>query len=365
MMGFKSPQFQNTESSVVDTVLEKNDKWRLASHIQKAVRQGKAEHARWGAEQLAFVDQSYLSYRLSVIAVEDVGAGSPDVILEAMKDGWGKKIIEEKGGKDFLIQTAVNYANAVKDRLPCDWISCHHWLEPFEHKYGPWESLSYQTASQEAFNPDLSWWERGLFAWNAAGTKRFASGILPVHEGNWEAWKNTCASLSNHAEIESIMRLGEHQREAHPVFLGLALHERYRRPESKIEQFKLLNLPDIGPWLSSAYDKHTSEGTKALRYWLRRHSPSQQWLASQGLNEDAQLDAMGRLMFWMEGGVCNQEWTHDLTRQLRIDGKRLYLQRNHLPPKEFASFCAQPQSWHEARSSVIPVQKIKRPSFKV
>lgn len=358
-MGFKTSQF-TPELPPENWALDKNDKWRLASHIQKSVRQGKADHARWGALELSKIDRSYLSYRLSVIAVEDVGAGDPDLIWDIMKDGWGKKVIEEKGGVEFLIETAVRYANAVKDRLPCDWISCHHWLTPFEQKYGPWKDIVFNDAVDGAFNLELSWWERGLFAWSASGTKRFASSILPTQEGDWEGWKDACVSKSGFDAMGPIMKLGEHQREAHPVFLGLSIAERLRRPESRIEDFKLLNLPNLGPWLSSTYDKHTSEGIKAIKYWLRQNHQAQIWLSKKGLNEDEQIDAIGRLMFWMEGSVCNREWTHDLTRQVRTDGKRLYLQHFSLAPKEFASLCAQPFSWQAARSKIIDHQSCSR-----
>ena len=329
------------------------DKWRLASQLQKAIRHGKADHAAWAVEHLWEVDPNYLRYRLSVIAVEDVGAGSPEVVVDAFAGGWGKKVVDSRGGKGFLQTLASEMASSVKDRLPCDFLACTRFVPEFEQAHGSWEGLSFEDAARIALDRDQPWFMRGLGAWRAAGTKRFASSFLPVVEGDWPQWKAICASMNHTQPILPLMTAGEHQREAHPVFVGLALLERHQAAAQVVSP-KLPNLPDIGPWLSAAFDKHTAEGKRAYRHWLATHADTRQWLAGHNLDEAGQLDAVGRLAFWVEGGRCDRQWEYPLAKRVLTETKASYLRRTTLPAQEYAARCADPAGWHQARVWAVP-----------
>lgn len=342
------------------------DKWRLASQMQKAVRHGRVDAARWAVEQLAEVDPNYLRYRLSVIAVEDVGASQQDRVLDAFSGGWGKKAVEQKGGTDFLVDLVEDFARGVKDRLPCDWMACTRWLMEFEQSVGPWATLSPSKATELAFDRDQPWWIRGLSGWRLAGTKRFSNPFLPDVEGDWDGWKAACADFASDPQVSQIMAVGQHQREGHPVFLGLAIAER-KFSQSKVTNDRLPNLPDIGPWLSATFDKHTSDGKRAYGLWLSSHHEARQWLAGRGLDSQGQLDAVGRLAFWLEGGQCDQHWTHPLAQAVLADTKRIYLMTRNMNAQIFARLCVDPGGWHEARRRVVggPASTITRQhSFK-
>lgn len=309
--------------------------------------------------QLEAIDPNYLRYRLSVIAVEDVAAAQPEMVADVFARGWGKKIIAERGGVEFLRDFARRCAEGPKDRLPCNWMSCTRWLEDFQQSHGSWESLSTVQATSMALDRSLTWWERGLAGWRAAGTKRFSNPHLPEVEGDWDEWKAACSSFAADETVASVMAAGQHQREAHPVFLGLALAER-AMADAKLVRPNLPRLPDIGPWLSAAFDKHTSDGKRAYKRWLAEHSQANEWLVGRGLNEEDRLDAVGRLAFWLEGGQCDQQWDHPLAQAVLMDTKRRYLQTKDMNPQVFAKLCVDPQGWHAARVAVV-----KGPGFGV
>lgn len=341
------------------------DKWRLASQIQKAVRHGRPDAAQWAVDQLAQVDPNYLRYRISVIAVEDVGASQCERVLDAFSSGWGKKAVEQRGGTDFLGAFITDLAQGVKDRLPCDWMACTRWLPQFEQSFGSWETLPQNAALRLAFDRDQPWWVRGLAGWRVAGTKRFSNSFLPTLDGDWEAWKSACAEFAADPIVAQVMAVGQHQREAHPVFLGLAIAER-KTASAEIVNDRLPNLPDIGPWLSATFDKHTADGKRAYGVWLSSRPQARQWLAGRGLSPEDQLDAVGRLAFWLEGGQCDQHWTHPLAQAVLADTKRIYLQARNMNAQTFAKLCVDPNGWHEARRRVVeraPAATFRSPSI--
>ena len=351
-MAYNPPAAQQPRTHPSPLLLGPNDKWLLASQIQKGIRHGKSDAASWAAEQLHAIDHNYLRYRLSVIAVEDVAAGNPGLIAEAFSGGWGKRAVESRGGLGFLSSLVRQMADGVKSRLPCDWMGCTRWLIPFEEAHGPWKELPMGSSIDMAQDATRPWWERGLAAWRAAGTTRFSTPHLPEVAGDWERWKAACAETTQDKTTALTMSAGEHQREPHPVFLGLALMD-HKTGGSSIVSPSIPPLPEIGPWLSATFDKHTSEGKKAYRRWLATHHEADSFLSSHHLDDAGKLDAIGRMAFWIEGGRCNRHVETTLSKQVLTDIKSDYLRRSTLPAREFAALCVDPQGWHDSRSAVM------------
>ena len=334
-------------------MFDKNDKWVLASHLQKAIRRGWGDEAAWAAEQLVQVDRAYLAYRLSVIAVEDVGAGDLEVVGQFVSEEqkWGaRRFNTSKSDEDTeqWKQVATTFANAIKDRTPCEWMACVYWLNEFERQEGPWAQLNPTECIAKAYEQDKPWWWRGLMAWRAAGTDKFPSSILPELPGCWEDWKA-------HAPTETLTILegfGERQREAHPVFFPLAVFERFNDANSKVMSYDCGDILKSGPWLSAALDKHTSEGNKAIGQFLRQvPKPVQDQLKSV-VGYDGMNDVVGRLMFWMEGGKVNRAQHYQLASQISHDIKAKWLSQTGLSGRWLLEHFGKPDQWHEARTSI-------------
>jgi hypothetical protein len=353
-MGFSPRNFitpsPSTEQAPPDYT--KEDKWKLASQLQKSIRHGHVDMARRAAVDLANIEPAYLRYRMAVIAVEDVGAGAPDVVIDAFGGGWKKADVERRGGVPFLAETAALWASSVKDRTPCDFLSCTRWLASFEQRHGSWVDVGSTPALRLAMDSTLSWWERGLAAWRFAGTDRFPSAHLPLVAGEWDGWVDAC-SQEYGDEAAQLMRLGQAQREPHPVFVGMSLGARLAsNPPAIVENPPIPSLPNVGPWLSAALDKHTSEGRQAINRLLdttRSFSP----LEARGVSREAQQDLVGRLWFWLEGGRCDRQWLYALPQAIRNDTRQQVIISHGVAATEVLDSWGDTSQWQRARQSAL------------
>lgn len=317
-MGFKpAGNIQSTSPSHVRDFV-KEDKWKLASQLQKAIRHGKLSEAEQAARDLWKVEPAYLRYRLSVISVEDVAAGNPSTVLSAFEGGWKKGEVDARGGLDFLLEVVRTYAVGVKDRTPCDLMYCTKFVPDFIEQFGPWSDLSWDQASLLALDDSQPWWARALGAWRCAGTDKFQArtAFLPDLTGDWERW----VELNREAygdQVAQLMRIGENQREHHHVFIGLSLGQK----DISVINPVLPDLPNIGYWLSAALDKHTSEGKKALTHMMTRNPEGRHMLRINGFEDHEHADLLGRMCFWMEGSRCDQEKSHALSVSIRRDNQ--------------------------------------------
>ena len=91
--------------------LTKEDKWLLVSCLQKSVRKGFVDLAIDYASKLYDLERSYLVYRLSIIAVEDVGLGNLSLVNEFMDTEIKKANIEDKGGKQYVLDITAHLAD--------------------------------------------------------------------------------------------------------------------------------------------------------------------------------------------------------------------------------------------------------------
>lgn len=335
--------------------LTKDDKWMLASHLQKAIRRGLAEEAAWAAGHLHSLDRAYLAYRMSVICVEDTAAGDLATTASLLGETpWGAKRFGTKRDeveRQAWEEAARTLARQRKDRTPCDWMACRAWLSEFESQEGPWAQLDPIESIDQALNEKLVWWKRGLFAWRAAGTDRFPDDALPVVKGEWEDW---VAAVPD-ADLQTVMMgFGARQREAHPVFLPLAVAARKSDANAKQALYIDPNHKVVknGVWLSAAIDGHTRPGMAAIHHFVRQLPPS-------ALHELSGMKATPvamtrKLMFWMEGGHINEGWDYQIKNTILLDSKKKWLERigggnGHTIVKHLGK----PEMWYKSRQFVI------------
>lgn len=358
-MGFRSGKMspQISQKMETKTIFAKDDKWKLASQLQKSIRHGLVETAIQAARDLYEVEPAYLRYRISVIAVEDVGAGSPSVVIEAFDQGWKKNDIAKRGGLEFLEKTVADFAKSVKDRTPCDLMYCTRFVQDFETRYQPWSELSWENACRIALDEKQQWWARALAAWRCAGTDKFQARteILPTVTGNWDKWVSVNAEAFGE-QAALLMKVGENQREHHHVFMGLALAA--QKHSGSIVTPVLPSLPNIGPWISAALDKHTSEGRRALSLLPTMYPQSSQMLKDAGISLENQPDLIGRMWFWMEGSRCDKEKGHDMARQIRNDNQSRVL--GSISPSLLIKAFGDPQMWQHARQAAVKMNNTYR-----
>lgn len=345
--------------------LSKDDKWLLASHMQKSIRRGLCDEAAWAAGYLHRLDRSYLAYRLSVISVEDTAAG--DISTTASLIGetpWGAKrfgTTRDEVERQAWEQAARTLAGQTKDRTPCDWMACRYWLAEFEQQEGKWEKLDPFSCIEEALKESLPWWKRGLFAWRAVGTERFPADDLPVVPGEWEEW----IAAFDDIDLQRVMEgLGGRQREPHPIFLPLAVMARKSDPQAREVEY-VLDSPKNGIWLSAAIDGHTKPGLGAIHHFVRQLTPEA--LAELSRMKATPAEMTKRLMFWMDGGHINRGWEYQTQKTIALDTRKKWLASiGGGNGQLIARYLGNKQGWYSARQTMIDrLSKNTIPSGKI
>ena len=328
-----------------------HDKWKLSSQLQKAIRHGRRDEAVRAAQDLLAIEPSYLRYRLAVIAMEDVGAGSPTDVLETLGPGWKKAEVEARGGDRVVLDTVERFVAAVKDRTPCDLMYATRFVPEFEAEHGPWSALAWARAHDLAMDAGNPWWARALGAWRCAGTDKFQARteILPRIAGDWDRWVAANGEAFGQ-DAATLMRIGEFQREHHHVFMGLALGANQQADAITIAG-SVPDLPKLGYWLSAAIDKHTADGKRALTLLPDINPAGAQTLAGYGLGREAQMDLIGRLWFWKEGSECDIKRDHALARAIHPDNQAKVL--GNVPRGALEQAFGDPLLWQAARAKAL------------
>lgn len=337
------------------------DRWKLASHVQKAVRHGLPDEAEWGARALWPIDALYLRTRLAVIALEDVAGASDQVVFEHVSPGWSKRAIDARGGVEVVVAAARAMAEAEKDRTACEFWGCRHYLEAFEADFGRWDALTVTEAIGIAWDEQQPWWSRGLGAWRAMGTKVYGDRgeTLPRIEGDPELWREACQGEGISADRWTILETaGKTQGEPHPIFLPLAWSIRAKELGQPARPFRppVSRGTKVGPWLAAALDVHTAEGKGALRRVLNQNPAGTAFLARHGRTDDRAQHALGKLWFMMEGGACDQIRSYPTAARMALDGRHHLLNDPQpMDGQEFFHHFGDPERWHAARREVIGV----------
>ena len=91
-------------------------KWRMISALQKAVRRGNVQAAVKFAVASNALDPLYCYYRMSVIAIEDIGSANPDLAVLFIWASRNKAVRDKLGAEKVVAYFATEMAKSVKDR---------------------------------------------------------------------------------------------------------------------------------------------------------------------------------------------------------------------------------------------------------
>lgn len=94
-------------------------KYPLISNLQKSIRRGLTQDAinTWNVLKTNNTTRSHCLMRLAVIAVEDIGYGRSSVVNEFLSSEIKKKVIEERGGDEYIEKIIISMCRAIKDDL--------------------------------------------------------------------------------------------------------------------------------------------------------------------------------------------------------------------------------------------------------
>lgn len=311
----------------------KTKKWLLVSSLQKSVRRGLSNEAANLWEVSKHLDKFYVCYRTSIMAIEDIGLGNPQLVHDFLSTSLKKANLLEKGGDEYIKNIIIGLAQSIKDRTACDttWLSNKVTIENVDNNI----LIEKYTDSQ------LDIVQRALAGWLLTGTKKIKHAIIDEHDSvsNIEQFIEINRQLGVEEKILEVVSASySYHKEPH-IFayplLSLALKNENDKKlgsyatgdffEKKIETPIYYHYGI--PILYSAVDGHTSEGKKVLEKVRKQKNIN----SIIGLfPEDMQMYFLKHALFKAEGQVVNKRlfyptasMIYKKSQQFHDDGKMI------------------------------------------
>lgn len=340
--------------------LTKEDKWLLVSCLQKSVRKGFTSLAVDYASRLYDLERSYLVYRLSIIAVEDVGLGNLALVNEFMDTEIKKANIEAKGGKEYVLDMTAQLANSIKDRSACDLTS----LCGKNIASNKIETLCDEDLTQLVLNTNTPLIDKQYALWNILGAKKQVHDAIVKKEDNPELFFQINEQLLNTIEYanEDILSIGNTtaaiqdfktmamnclqkgykiHREPHFMAFALLLTQYIREISTIMEKYKTGDTVsrhyDIvlanNFWLVDGVDWHTKNGKNVI-YEMIKDPASQtiKYLKNCAVNYEFFAPILGTLLFRAVGQQVQERLVYpsaiNISRQAQTAGLNYLLTHN-------------------------------------
>jgi hypothetical protein len=275
------------------------DVWLLVSALQKSIRRGDIDVALGAAQTLLQIDKRRFWQRLHIIALEDVGVGGINAVLQVLmataKPDMRRKLCEVQTG---LYLTDL-LCHATKSRLAdavCI-ISQHATSRiGFREECG---GYSNKELTDIATNEHADIIPRAIAAWYLAGTKRYPSDQLVSREGDLVAGEAMLRSIGVPVSLLEGC-IGVLKRTPYPLALHMpfiCLEAQKHASQFTVHEHHLPKAPNVNGLPLYAADGFTRIGRRcfaALKnqvHALKHYSIAQIALA----------------VFYEEGGLVNKQ----------------------------------------------------------
>lgn len=309
-------------------MIRKEDKWLAISCLQKAVRRGLTDIALDYAKQMWEIERSYLTFRLSVMAIEDIGIGNVDTMYEFFNTEIKKDNINALGGWDYIEKIIYSLCESKKDRSACD-LSYLSALSDFKY-------INKDNVSQYLEEGNLA--EKTKALWEVLGGKKHKTHFLNnTDEDNLDLFLKTIEKhfTTDEKILTIIEKAHKIHHEQHFMALAICFSEFEAQKGEKIKQYTVgdsvdVNLPyymiknNDNQWLNAGMDKHSTEGKNFILKFLKQKSHIKSHLQKLNINYQDYLSIIGHMQFRMEG--------HEVDKRLFYPSAVSIMQKSHQLP---------------------------------
>jgi hypothetical protein len=171
------------------------DRWLASSTMQKSIRRGSKETAQRAALTLWHQDKRSLWMRLHVIALEDVGVASTDVIVKTLSvvnnTVWRSRV----GDLKTALYLVCLLCDAVKIRLADELYSIATRDSDYQYARNCFANPDHRYLPDCVLDQSRPLPERIIALWYLVGTRRYPSDYLPMRTGTTEAAADVMRSL--------------------------------------------------------------------------------------------------------------------------------------------------------------------------
>ena len=176
------------------------DKWVASSALQKSIRRGDVVTAQRAALTLWNADPRSVWRRLIIIAMEDVGVGSADAVIETTRLASDPKLRGRQGGEvAAIIHVCQRLAESAKDRCSDFLISAAAHDLGLETARGACGSIPVSRRLEFVANQTRPLPERAVAAWYASGIENGRE--RRVGSGDFDGLMKVYADLGAHGPL--------------------------------------------------------------------------------------------------------------------------------------------------------------------
>lgn len=306
------------------------DRWIAASALQKAIRRADVSVAKRALASLYRHDPRSAWRRLIVIACEDVGIGSPDVVIAAIARGATAKSRREAGGDEAAaFATAERLAEATKDRSADLLLAAAQHDPALEVMRSRCRLISLARRLEFVADPTLSLPKRAVAAWYSSGVDPRGEGRLD--RGDLGALMRTYADLDvPDPLLEAVVIATKAIRDPLALFLPLlwlgankdktSLVDRALPPSSLFDGIPLY-----------ALDKHTRLGSQAIKRFARENDEIARFLSRHG-SGFGDAGALRMAVFYADGALTRPTLQWRYSAQLSALGMAADFHKVHVAP---------------------------------
>lgn len=286
------------------TILPWKDKWVLASALQKAIRRGDAALAMRCADTMLSLDMSMLLRRLQGTALEDVGIGDLEAVMQAIVATVDVNWLHRLGGvRETLWYVISRLSEAPKER------SADYLLSITQHDPAL-AGLRTDFADAPMLdllgclgNKNASIESRALAMWYAIGTDRLPGTNLAIRKGDPAAVRYTLECLGAPSALLDAGRLAwRRMRNPFPAFVPL-LATVLEPGTATVQENTLPPTDFISGIPLYALGGHTRPGKAALREFVNECLPVRSFM-EQHVPEAKRMEAVHVVTFHVEAAIC-------------------------------------------------------------
>ena len=294
--------------------------WIAQSLLQKSIRRGEAGLALRASASLLRDDPDKLWRRLSVIAYEDIGLGSLDLIMPTLIATSGKVVRRAFHG-EWPVASAIveGMATARKDRSADN----AYMVAAIHFQYsGDRLSLTFRPIPElmRIATGDGDIITRSIATIYAVGTDRCRTPGMRVRKGDPRYVFHAMREAGFPFTVVDLSERGSTQfREPLPALMSLMSsvvpgHSTGWRPTERDDDIPPTTM--IGEVPGWSLDWYTRPGRATIRAFLRHDTPTSRWLKANVAPRD-RAEALGGLVFRVEGGLLRRRLQWEAGSYLR------------------------------------------------
>jgi hypothetical protein len=299
------------------------DRWVLASNLQKAVRRGHSDVAVGTAIKLLSLDTKYFWRRLLVIGYEDVGFGDINLLHTLLKTFRREAFHRQFGVNKVAAYFAHGLASATKSRSLCDGIAMVEFnirREELEQQSALMSEIQLVDAICNDEEPPVN---RFSYLRHICGYKDQAHGrfhtLAPAQP---MVMREICRQLKL-TEMEATLFLsGQGISESLNIPIPVVARMAHRA-HGQI-QTKPISMEGKNGILYSALDRHTRLGKKCFLRFSREVEAVASYFRHHPLLEP--VTALGVAVFIIEGACLNRWVTFPGASPLRVAFEEAFLE---------------------------------------